>query len=270
MSQRTDIIKRNNISVLGSGSEVLLFAHGFGCDQRIWEPAIAALQGEYTIVLFDYVGAGKSDKSHFIESRYANIHGYAQDIIEVVEALHLEEFSYVGHSISGAIGYLVSLALPEKVKKVIAFSPSACYLNDPTNDYYGGFEEADIQQLFAMMEHNFYEWAGFLAPKAMNQDDRPELAADLAASFRATDPTILKSFARATFLCDIRERLPEVKVPVVLFYGTADMVVPESAIEFQIEHLEHCKAIQIPVTGHYPHVSEPKLVAMEIEKELNR
>jgi pimeloyl-ACP methyl ester carboxylesterase len=30
------VLKRNNVKVTGSGEKVILFAHGFGCDQNMW------------------------------------------------------------------------------------------------------------------------------------------------------------------------------------------------------------------------------------------
>lgn len=270
MAESTNIIDRNNVSVTGSGAKTLIFAHGFGCDQRIWQDTISALQGAYRIVLFDYVGSGNSDKESFDETRYGELQGYAQDLIEIIHALDLHEVTVIGHSVSGAISYLASLAEPERIKQIIAISPSACYINDITTNYYGGFDEADIQELFSMMEHNFYEWAGFLAPNAMNQPERPNLGEALATSFRASEPAILRSFARATFLCDVRDILPNVYTPVHLIYGSADMVVPESAIQFQIEHLPNCTAQQLEVRGHYPHMSDPSKIAAEIEKQLIR
>ena len=39
----------------------MLFAHGFGCDQNMWRSITPAFEDSFRIVLFDYVGAGKSD-----------------------------------------------------------------------------------------------------------------------------------------------------------------------------------------------------------------
>ena len=39
----------------------MLFAHGFGCDQNMWRFVTPAFEDDYRIVLFDYVGSGKSD-----------------------------------------------------------------------------------------------------------------------------------------------------------------------------------------------------------------
>ncbi|RUO38492.1 alpha/beta hydrolase [Aliidiomarina shirensis] len=268
MNVNTDIIKRNNVRIVGSGTKVLLFAHGFGCDQNIWNDTVAALKGDYRIVLFDYVGAGNSDKESFSKARYSELQGYAQDVLDIIQALDLQEVTLIGHSVSGAVSYLVSLEASERVKQIIAISPSSCYVNDESSNYYGGFDESDIQELFAMMEHNFYEWAGFLAPRAMDQPERPDLGEVLASSFRASDPVILRSFARATFLCDVRALLPSVHTPVHLIYGSADMVVPDSAIEYQINHLPNCTATKMDFRGHYPHVSAPHEIAVEIEKHL--
>ncbi|OKS89689.1 hypothetical protein RG47T_5174 [Mucilaginibacter polytrichastri] len=29
------ILKRNNVNVIGNGDQVMLFAYGFGCDQKV-------------------------------------------------------------------------------------------------------------------------------------------------------------------------------------------------------------------------------------------
>ncbi len=55
----------------------------------MWRANVPALAEDYKVVLFDYVGAGRSDLSAFSEERYASLDGYAQDVVEVCEALDL-------------------------------------------------------------------------------------------------------------------------------------------------------------------------------------
>jgi len=73
----TNVELRNNISVHGKGDRVLLLAHGFGCDQRMWRFVLPTLSEQYTVVLFDYVGSGNSDLSSFSTEKYATLEGYA-------------------------------------------------------------------------------------------------------------------------------------------------------------------------------------------------
>jgi hypothetical protein len=46
------ILKRHNVKVWGSGSKVLLFAHGLACDQKVWRFITPAFESEYKIVVF--------------------------------------------------------------------------------------------------------------------------------------------------------------------------------------------------------------------------
>ena len=57
----SDVLARNNVRVFGRGRQPMLFAHGFGCDQNMWRFVTPAFEDDYRIVLFDYVGSGKSD-----------------------------------------------------------------------------------------------------------------------------------------------------------------------------------------------------------------
>src|SRR5215204_4770381 len=138
-----DINFRNNVKVSGSGSQPLLFAHGFGCDQNMWRFVAPAFEAEYKVILFDYVGAGKSDLDSYDSEQYENLNGYAQDILEVCDALDLKDVIFVGHSVSSVIGALASIKRPELFKNLIMVVPSPCYINQPPN-YVGGFERSDI------------------------------------------------------------------------------------------------------------------------------
>src|SRR5688572_26295025 len=99
MSQ--NVLARNNVKVFGKGTQPLLFAHGFGCDQNMWRFITPAFEEEYRIVLLDYVGAGKSDLTAYDPVRYGSLEGYTQDILDVCEVLDLSHTIFVGHSVSG-------------------------------------------------------------------------------------------------------------------------------------------------------------------------
>ena len=57
------IKRRNNIKVRGVGEQVMLFAHGFGCDQNMWRFVSPSFERDFEVVLFDHVGSGGSDLS---------------------------------------------------------------------------------------------------------------------------------------------------------------------------------------------------------------
>ena len=59
------VIHRNNVTVNGTGERAIVFSHGFGCDQKMWRFVAPAFEDRYRTVLFDHVGAGKSDLSAY-------------------------------------------------------------------------------------------------------------------------------------------------------------------------------------------------------------
>src|SRR5687767_1676136 len=109
---KTDILKRNNVNVIGKGKQPMVFAHGFGCDQNMWRFITPAFEDDYQIILFDYVGAGKSDLYAYNAERYGNLYGYVEDVLEICETLKLKDVVFVGHSVSSIIGILAAIKQP--------------------------------------------------------------------------------------------------------------------------------------------------------------
>src|SRR3954447_12960145 len=104
-----DVLRRNNIQVFGTGTQPMLFAHGFGCDQHMWRYITPAFENDYRIILFDYIGSGKSDISSYNAERYSTLNGYAQDILEICDDLRLNDVILVCHSVSCMIGMLSAI-----------------------------------------------------------------------------------------------------------------------------------------------------------------
>jgi sigma-B regulation protein RsbQ len=252
---RAGIGKRNNVRITGHGKQVMLFAHGFGCDQAMWRYVAPEFERDYRVVLFDYVGCGKSDWSAYDANRYSDLRGYARDVLEIMEAYDLRDVIFVGHSVSSMIGMLAAIQAPERFQRLIMIGPSPCYVNDA--DYVGGFGRGDIDGLLDLMEKNYIGWAAFLAPVVMKNADRAELAAELQSSFCATDPRMTRQFARATFLSDNRADLAKLGVPSLILQCSEDAVAPDVVGRYLHEALQGSTFRQMAATGHCPHMSHP-------------
>jgi sigma-B regulation protein RsbQ len=222
----------------------------------MWHYVTPAFENDYKIVLFDYVGAGKSDKEAYNPERYASLHGYAQDILEIVEALQLQNIIFVGHSVSAMIGLLASIEKPSLFDKLIMVGPSPSYINDGA--YKGGFERQDIEGLLETMEKNYIGWSNFLAPAIMGNKDRPHLGQELTDSFCSTDPLIARQFAEATFFSDNRSDLKKSKTPSLILQCTEDIIAPYEVGEYLSRNLPYSTFRLMRATGHCPHMSEPE------------
>ncbi|MEE4418978.1 alpha/beta fold hydrolase [Streptomyces bugieae] len=251
-----DIERRNNVTVTGNpqGPTVVL-AHGFGCDQNMWRLTVPALAEDYRVVLFDYVGSGRSDPAAFSEDRYATLDGYAHDAVEVCDALDLRGAVFVGHSVSAMIGVLAAGLAPERIGALVMVAPSPRYIDD--DGYRGGFSAPDIDELLASLESNYLGWSAAMAPVIMGNADRPELGEELKNSFCATDPDMARVFARTTFLSDSRNDLKSVRVPTLVLECTQDVIAPREVGAFVHQAIPGSELVTLEATGHCPHLSAP-------------
>lgn len=252
-----NISSRNNITVFGQGTQPILFAHGFGCDQNVWRFITSAFESDYQLVLFDYVGSGKSDLQAYSPERYSDLQGYAQDVLDVCTALDLTDVIFVGHSVSSVIGLLASLQAPQRFNRLVLVAPSPCYMNDPPS-YRGGFDRRDIEELLDLMDKNYIGWTSFLAPVIMQNPEHPELTQELETSFCSTDPVIMRRFAEATFFADNRSDLPQVTVPSLILQCSEDAIAPTEVGHYMHRHLKQSSLQMMQATGHCPHMSHPE------------
>jgi sigma-B regulation protein RsbQ len=260
-------VRRNNVKISGRGTQPIMFAHGFGCDQQSWQFITDAFEDDYKVILFDYVGAGHSDLSAFDPSKYSSLEGYAEDVLYICEELDLRNVIFVGHSVSSMIGILAANKNPEYFEKLILIGPSPRYLND--EGYVGGFERKDLENLFEFMDSNYLGWSSTMAPAIMGNPDRPELGQFLTTSFCTTDPDIARSFARTTFFSDNREDLEKVSKPSLTLQCSDDIIAPEQVGEFVRQHTPGNTLYQMKATGHCPHISAPGETIKAIKEYLN-
>ena len=255
--------QRNNVNVFGSGPATMFFAHGFGCDQNMWRLLAPAYATRYRTVLFDLVGSGKSELSAYDRDKYSSLHGYATDVVELVEEFGQGPSIFVGHSVSAMIGALADLQASKSFAAQIMISPSPCYIND--GDYLGGFTRKDIDELLQTLESNYLGWSSNIAPVIMGAPGQPQLTAELTNSFCRTDPEIAKQFARVTFISDVRAEVANLKTPALIVQCDDDVIAPVSVGKYLHGLLRNSTLAIIENIGHCPHLSSPGSIAAAID-----
>jgi sigma-B regulation protein RsbQ len=261
------VVERNNVSVIGPvGSQPMVFAHGFGCDQNMWRYVAPAFADEYRVVLFDHVGAGGSDLSAYDRAKYSSLDGYAADVVEICRQLELRDVIFVGHSVSAMIGVLAAAKEPDRFAKLILVGPSPRYIDD--DGYQGGFAREDIEGLLESLDSNYLGWSRTYAPMIMGQPDRPDLEEELTNSFCRTDPEIARHFARVTFLSDNRADLGQVSTPSLVLQCSDDIIAPSSVGEYVHEQLVNSELVYLQAQGHCPNLSAPEETVEAIRRFL--
>jgi len=263
-SSAAPVLLRYNVHVSGPGKRTMMFAHGFGCDQTMWETVARNFEGEFRVVLFDYLGHGRSDASAYSAERYASLDAYAEDVVAIGRALDLEAAVFVGHSVSAMIGALASLKAPDMFSELVMVGPSPRYIDD--EGYRGGFSREQIDELLEFLAENHLGWSAAMAPAIMGNADRPELGSRLENSFCRTDPDIARDFARATFLSDNRSDLGGISTRTLVLQCSDDIIAPLAVGEYIHAALPHSEFRLLQATGHCPNLSAPEEVTAAIRE----
>jgi sigma-B regulation protein RsbQ len=261
--------ERHNVTVSGRAEgQPMVFAHGFGCDQNMWRFVAPAFEDDFRVIVFDHAGAGGAAPTAYDARRHGSLTGYAEDVVELCRELGVTDGVFVGHSVSAMIGVLADLADPTLFDKLVLVGPSPRYIDD--EGYVGGFTEPDIRELLDSLDSNYLGWSSVMAPVIMGNPDRPELGAELTASFCRTDPVVARRFAEVTFMSDNRDDLSAVETPTLVLQCTNDAIAPVEVGEYVAKALPNGSLAMLDATGHCPNLSAPEATVDAISAFVRR
>ncbi|AWB92133.1 alpha/beta fold hydrolase [Aeromicrobium chenweiae] len=260
-----DVLVRNNVTVHGpADAPVLLLVHGFGCDQSMYSRVLPMLSETFRVVMFDHVGSGGSSLGAYDPVEYGSLDRYVADLLEICAALDLQDVTVVAHSIGAMMAIAGAVQRPDLLGRLVLLAPSPSYLDDDASGYVGGMSRADVQDLLESLDDNHMAWASAMAPVVMGNADSPELAGELEGSFCRVDPRVMRTFARVTFMSDVRDLLPRVTVPSLILQCSQDALAPLSVGEYLHSQLDRSELLVLSATGHVPQVSAPAETARAI------
>jgi sigma-B regulation protein RsbQ len=234
----------------------------------MWRLMAPIFADRYRVVTFDLVGSGCSDLSAYDREKYSTLHGYADDLLEIIEAVANGPVVVVGHSVGAMIGLLATIKVPRRFAAQVMVGPSPYYVND--GDYIGGFNREDMEALLETMETNFLGWIASLVPRIVGTSVPRKLGEELTRQFVRNAPDIVKHFARVTFLSDHRADLARTTVPSLILQCSDDLIVPREVGDYLHRHLRRSVLRVVDHHGHCPHLTLPTTSAEVIERFLER
>lgn len=266
----TSLVERHSARVSGpADGPVLMFAHGFGCDQNMWRRVTPFFEDHYRVVVFDHMGSGLSDPDGYDAEKYSSLDGYVADLLALCAELDLRDVVLVAHSVATMMAIRAAIDAPALFSRLVLVAPSPSYIDDPEDGYVGGFTRRDIEGLLQSLDSNYFAWSAAFAPIVMGNAEAPELTEELEASFCRTNPDTARSFARVSFLSDIRDRLAEVRVPALILQCSDDMLAPPEVGQYLRSRLAGSTLVQLAASGHVPQASAPSETAQAIRAYLS-
>ncbi|GAA2177254.1 hypothetical protein GCM10009847_02420 [Leucobacter tardus] len=232
---------------------LVVLGHSIGTGPLIWEQVIPHLAAEYRVSLLTLPGHGSApvptDPFTFAE--------LADAVAEAISGIASAHVRYAGVSIGGALALELALRHPDLCDGVAAIASAA---------QLGGAEHwteraalVRSQSTSALVGPSSRVWFG---PNSVA--NQPDLSGRILHALQDTPDEGYARCAEALATYDVRNRLGEIRVPVLAMGGEFDTVGPEEAQDEIVAGVVHGRKCMIADAAHQPPAEQPDAVAREL------
>ncbi len=250
-----------NVLDIGAGPAVV-FLHGLaGCWQN-WLQNIVPLAADHRVVAIDLPGFGESA----MPARPISVSGYARTVVEVLDALGLEQATIVGNSMGGFVGCEMAIRFPQRIERLALVAGAGLSLRHMRHERKAG-ARARVENLlfFALgrlarhtdlVVRSRRLRRGLLLLVVAHPEQLP--APLIAEQAHGAGKPGFDDALEAMTAYPIRDRLGEISCPTLIVWGEDDRLVPvRDAAEFEWL-IGDARRIVYPDTGHMVMLERPE------------
>jgi len=246
-----EVVHTNGVEVAyeraGDGPPIV-FVHGATSDSRMWQPQLAALTDEFTVVAWDEPGAGRSSD---VPPGFG-LTDYADCLAALIE-VGLGPAHVAGLSWGGT----VALELYRRHRELVA----SLILADTYAGWKGSLPADEVEARIEGVRQAVAAPAGSFDPTlpGLFAGDPPaEFIPLLEAMGRDVRPASMKTALTAMAEADLRDVLPEIDLPTLLIWGESDARSPLYVAEQFEQAIPQAKLTIIEDAGHVSNLERPE------------
>lgn len=243
----------------GNGPTRVMVLHDWFCDHSSWDTALPYLTpAEFTYVFADLRGYGASRQ---IDGLYT-LDEAAADGIALADQLGWNEFSLVGHSMSGLVVQRMAQIAPQRIDRMVAVTPApptGLRLDQPAVDFFRAAALANDDERFSA-----------IAPMWGARLSETWIRYKLRRWRETADPVAVAGYVQLWGCSDISHEVRGLETPILIIAAALDAApFQASALEISmLPYYPHARLISLGGSGHYPMQEQPPLLITEIERFL--
>jgi class 3 adenylate cyclase/alpha-beta hydrolase superfamily lysophospholipase len=255
-------------SASGEAPVDLLFIPGFLSHvEHAWEePSLAAfferLSGFARLILMDRRGTGLSDR---LEGSLS-IEQEAEDVGAVLGAAGSERAVLLGYTSGAALAVTFAAQHPERVRALVLYAPIARAFAAPGYDW--AWDEHEREHAFDGLIDSWGSGAN-VEDVAPSRAGDPRMRAWLARLERLSSaPGAVRTLFANIGAQDVRDVLPELRVPTLILHRTGDRLIDVRHSRFLAERIPGARYVELDGEDNFPSAGDSAAVLGEIEEFL--
>jgi pimeloyl-ACP methyl ester carboxylesterase len=232
----------------GAGSPLTLI-NGWGGSMDSWSPRMVKMLAEqHLVVTMDNRGTGRSGKP---DTPYT-MEMMAGDAASLLDAIGVERPHVMGFSMGGMVAQAFAIYHPDKVSSLVLCGTGPGGLHRVGSDVHVQTELALIANpLPEMTERDrTVKLLYLLYPRDYVDADLEALILDETYVDHPTPDYALHRQSQAIAGFDSYDRLPSLRMPVLVMTGGDDVLVPPGNSETLVERIPGAELVKIPGAGH--------------------
>ena len=247
-------IGENEIFLTDTGGDkpAVLFVHGIMMDHSVWEHQTNAFADTHRVVCMDLRGFGSSTTT----SPDISFEDHRDDVLSIIEGLELNDVTFVGWSMGGAVAQIVAAQNGDRFKQFVLLDTTPQLIADDHFPHALPGEAA--QQLGGLLMEDFE--AGCAAFCGMIAPENAAVIEKLTTIASATDVGVaMTAFGSSGARNQIAE-LSQITTPTTVICGKNDAICLPAASEMMAQSIPGCTSgvIWIDDAGHAPFLTQPE------------
>ena len=238
----------------GKGEPLLIVAGG-GADSRYYSSLSAILENDFQVIIMDPRGSGQSERG----SQEYSFDLLVSDLIKLLDHLHLDKVSILGHSMGGMTAQYFACQYPERINKLVlwatasllsAFGKHCCKTAELIKSEGSLKAFIHVMSIWNFSDAFFENEANFhgLLSRA-EQDPYP-----LSTEAFIEQMKIINIF-------DCTERLHEINLPTLVIGCEKDIIFPTDGAKKLASLIKNATYQEISNATHSVHIELPEKVA---------
>ena len=233
----------------GGSGPVLVLAHGFLMDSRMFDAQVEALAPEFRVIRWDARAFGRTRW----DGKPFTLYDSAADCIALLDHLGVRQAVIGGMSQGGYCALRIALRYPERVRALVLLSTRATLQNAEGPAGYRQVMElwgtpGATENIIQLYSGAIIGDPRFFSPWLDRWRQTPR------ANFVAATHNLLDRD-------DLRGRLGEIRCPVFIAHGTADVAIPLAEAELLHQSLSgRTRLIAVEGATHAPNLTHPEVV----------
>jgi pimeloyl-ACP methyl ester carboxylesterase len=241
------------------GGRPILCIHGITANCRCWDVMASALSPSHRVMAMDLRGRGLSDRP---DSGYSIAH-HCQDILALLDDLHLEKAVIMGHSLGAFISVVFGAQHPDRVDRIILVDGGGKLSETQMAKVFAGIKPSldRLGRVFPSFEAylDLMKTAPFFKSwtPALETYYQYEIEAVDGGVRSRIDPAHIEEERENLGKVDASQFYDKISCPVLILRATEgmvaedDLLLPQGVVERMVQKIPHARYVDIKGTNHY-------------------